>query len=107
MVGFTVSPEIANLIDGADRSKDAVRFTLDGDLSQMSRQEQFLKSRGFTVGRNNVYPGLYTEEDFERALRVIWQFKIAGWWHYQTQYLKYQICTENDFTTALDIECAK
>ena len=63
-------------------STDSVRFLLDGDLNQMIIQRNFLLSHGFEVLQNNVCPSL-NKEDLKRALTIIWQQNVEGWWHYQ------------------------
>ncbi len=67
----------------------------------MSAQEEFLRQRGFHVERSDVYPVLYDEEEYRRALTAIWNFKIDGWWHYKTKYIQYEICTGENFDQAL------
>lgn len=83
---------------------DGAKFTLDGDLSQMANQETFLRNAGFRVGRIDVYPGLYTEEDHKAALKMIWDNRVDGWWHYDKDYLKYGICTKEQFDTRLGVK---
>lgn len=81
-------------------STDSSRFLLDGDLNQMSIQRNFLLSRGFEVLQNNVYPSL-SKEDLKRALTLIWQQNVAGWWHYQKKYEELEICTAEEFKNKL------
>jgi hypothetical protein len=105
VAGSTVGSGILSLIVSAAQGRsDGVKFLLDGDLSQMSTQEEFLKARGFNVGRSNVYPGLFTEDDFKRALAAIWESRVSGWWHYQAKYVEYGICTSEEFQAALKVE---
>lgn len=93
----TATMGVMSLIAGAKANNDTVKFTLDGDLHQMFQQENFLQERGFKTGRLNVYVGLYTEEDYKKALAAIWEFKCPGWWHYREQYVKYGICPASEF----------
>ena len=103
---FSMSSGVASLISSAIQGRsDSVRFLLSGSLSQMSAQEQFLLGAGFTVGRSDVYPCFHTEDEFKRALEAIWKNRVAGWWHYDGRYVKYGICTLDEFRTALDVEC--
>lgn len=105
---FSMSPGVASLIGSAVQGRsDGIQFLLSGDLSQMSAQERFLQGIGFTVGRNDVYPGFHTEQEFRLALEAIWQNRVAGWWHYEGKYVGYNICTSEEFRTALDVQCAK
>lgn len=91
-----------DLINSAikDDGNEKFSFYLDGDLSQMSSQRRFLSERGIVIQQNNVYPCL-RECDVEKAMRLIWEQRCDGWWHYKPQYLKYGICTEEDFTNRL------
>ncbi len=93
--------------DGRRGRDEGFRFLFDGDLHQMAVQGDFLRSRGFAVGSVNVYPAVRTEEEFKSALLAIWQAKVEGWWQHQQKYSEYGICTPDEFTAALDRECAK
>ena len=33
---------------------------------------------------------------FKNALTAIWTYKPEGWWHYDDEYVKYNICTKED-----------
>lgn len=72
-------------------------FLLNGDINQMSIQKQFLQSHGFDVKHNNVYPTL-RKSDVKRALELIFEKRVAGWWHYDIYYTGYGICNSNEFT---------
>ncbi len=58
-------------------------FTLNGDLSQMATQKVFLVKNGFDVGQLDVYPALKTEEEYLRAIKLIFEHRIEGWWNYK------------------------
>jgi hypothetical protein len=75
-------------------------FFLQGDLCQMATQRLFLSKRGFDLKQNNVYPCL-KQCDVERALTTIWIYKPDGWWHYSDEYVKYNICTKEEFMNTL------
>ena len=93
---------VASLLRFAARGDaDEVKFLLDGDLGQMSTQKSYLKSKGLPVGQSGVYPGFRTEEDFKKALRLIWENRVEGWWGYKTSYVMYGICTSEEFYKAL------
>jgi hypothetical protein len=81
-------------------------FYLSGDLSQMSSQKVFLCNQGFDVSQSDVYPVL-KEEDVPRALKLIYQNRVEGWWHYKERYVKLSICTAEEFDTALEIQCSR
>ena len=74
-------------------------FFLDGDLCQMSTQKKFLLSHGFDIKQNDVYPCL-KPTDRKKALKLIWEQKCEGWWHYQKDYAELEICTEEEFKNA-------
>ena len=104
---FEVDPGVLGLMSSAVAGATAqgYTFTLEGDLCQMSTQKQFLQGRGFDVGQDDVYPCL-KPEDKERALKMIWEGRVEGWWHYLKQYEKFNICTEEEFRVALKTEIA-
>lgn len=71
-----------------------------GDLSQMGAQATFLKIRGFDIRHEDVYR-IVSGEDVKKALAAIWIAKIEGWWHYEELYIKYDICTAEEFKAGL------
>jgi hypothetical protein len=94
--------EVCGLIkSSADKRDDGVKYTLEGNLCQMATQERYLRNRGFRVGRMDCYPGLYTEEDHQAALKAIWTNRVDGWWHYEDEYVHYGICTSEEFGARL------
>ena len=92
-----------NLLRAAiDKEKNQeYSFFLDGDLNQMSVQRSFLNKHGIETKQNNVYPCL-KEEDVSKSLKLIWEFEVDGWWHYKKEYVKYNICTEEEFINRLN-----
>lgn len=91
--------DLLNLAINNERN-EKFSFYLDGDLSQMSSQRRFLNERGIVTQQNNVYPCL-RESDVEKAMKMIWEQRCDGWWHYKKQYVEYNICTEEDFNNRL------
>lgn len=91
-----------DLIDSAINNERSEKFTffLDGDLCQMASQRNFLNSRGIETRQNNVYPCLRWD-DVEKALSLIWRNNVEGWWHYKELYVKYNICSEEEFREKL------
>jgi len=77
-----------------DKNKD-YSFYLHGDLCQMSSQRSFLNSHGIVTKQNNVYPCV-KECDIQKALTLIWEHRVEGWWHYRDKYVDYGIWTEED-----------
>ena len=100
---------VSSLLNSAitGREDAGFLFLLNGDLNQMGIQDRFLRSRGFTIGRRDVYPALRTKEEFNTAIKAIWESRIAGWWHYRKKLVENGVCTEEQFKQALDFECAK
>jgi hypothetical protein len=76
-------------------------FFLNGDLCQMSAQRNFLSARGIQTKQNNVYPCL-KQKDVPGALKIIWENNVEGWWHYEQEYVKHNICTPEDFQAKLN-----
>jgi hypothetical protein len=75
--------------------------SLNGDLNQMSIQADVLRAQGFTITFNDVYPIVQTEDDFKRALKLLWDRQVAGWWHYRERMIEYGICTNETWTNKL------
>jgi hypothetical protein len=73
---------------------------LSGDLNQMATQRIFLKRRGLNLNQVDVYP-VVNKDDVIQALTMIWVDSIEGWWHYKDEYIKYDICTEDQFKAKL------
>jgi hypothetical protein len=80
-----------------DERNEEYSFFLSGDLSQMSNQRTFLSNRGFSLKQNNVYPCL-RKCDVEKAMKLIWEQKADGWWHYCDKYVELNICTKEDIS---------
>ena len=49
----------------------------------MAEQARFLREKGFVVGQVYCYPTLATKEEFDRAVQMIFDYCIEGWWHYE------------------------
>jgi hypothetical protein len=94
---------VLSLLNPADQEQNAgIMFLLLGDLAQLYGQKMFLLMRGFPVEQKGVYPGFASEDDFKRALTLIWETKFIGWWHYDREYVSYGICTKEEFDAALE-----
>jgi hypothetical protein len=78
-------------------------FHLNGDLKQMATQMVVLKERGIKVEVDGGIP-FVEEKDYHRALLIIWVNAIHGWWNYKDDFLKYAICTEEQFMKRLKKE---
>lgn len=72
-------------------------YSFQGDLCQMAAQRDLLLDYGFKVKMSNVYPTVETEEDFIRAISLIWTTKCEGWWHYRDWYFEHNICTPYEY----------
>ena len=91
-----------DLIESAIKGEKNEEFTffLSGDLSQMSTQRSALNLGGVETKQNNVYPCV-REKDIPKALGIIWNNRVEGWWHYEDLYVKHSICTSEEFKTSL------
>lgn len=91
-----------NLLHSAINNETNEEFTffLDGDLSQMSSQKSVLNRNGIITKQNNVYPCL-KEKDIPKAMEIIWNSRVEGWWHYKELYVKHNICTAKEFDERL------
>lgn len=108
MPEITMSAGVFGLLAGANSSRsEGYRFYMDGDLHQMSVQEEFLRRHDFDVGRNNVYPCLRTQEDFDKAIKMIYDGEVEGWWHYDRRLIEINHCTQEQFSAKLDAYCAR
>jgi hypothetical protein len=107
-MSFTIDEGVFGLLQDAvkdprgERDKEHT-FTLRGDLCSMSAQKELLRRRGFDVGQSNVYPCL-KEKDVDAALKVIWEMRCKGWWHYRKEMVKFNICSEEAWVEALNQE---
>ena len=68
----------------------------DGDLNQMGLQKRSLKDAGFEITQEDVFP-VVKKDDIEKALLHLYLNKIEGWWNYEDRYIKYGICTKEEF----------
>jgi hypothetical protein len=102
-----ISPGVMDLLGSAGRSNHKIRYLLNGDLCQMSAQDRFLRNCGMEVGRSDVYPGFATQEEYDKAITKIWEFRVDGWWHYETHLVELKLCTHEEFLVALDVQCAQ
>ena len=94
--GIRSTSGVLSLMQGAGKNKDEINFLLNGDLNQMSIQEAFLRGKGFKLGWSDVYPGFYTQEEYKRGLKEIWDNKCEGWWNYREVCIKYGISSTED-----------
>lgn len=75
---------------------DMKRFYISGDLNQMAIQKRVLSQHGIQTVQSDVYPTV-SMEDLPKALQIIWKNKVEGWWHYKDEYIKYSICSAEEF----------
>jgi len=76
-------------------------YYFEGDLSQMGAQRRLLSNYGFNVKMSDVYPTVETEEEFIKAISLIWEMRCEGWWHYDEYYFKHNVCTPYEFWSNL------
>lgn len=97
---------VMGLMMHAVNKSDAKGFaSLQGDLNQMSIQAEALRAHGFTITFSDVYPIVQTEDDFKRALKLLWDREIPGWWHYLERMIEYGICTKEAWQEKLGHYC--
>lgn len=96
---FPVAPGTLTALTGQQDQR--AYYIFSGDLGQMGTMEDFLRRCGLPVVKSGVYPGFVHEADYIEGLRRIWDARIEGWWNSQTALVKYKICTQEEFTDAL------
>lgn len=101
--GFSVEPGVLGRIARAGTKSEGYPHTLSGgDLSQMGKWDRFLRSQGMDVGNRDVYPAFRSIEDYKRALELLWQHRIEGWWNLERELVQSEICTNEEFRAALN-----
>ena len=92
---------VESLAGACARRADAGHILSGGDLSQMAAQKRFLIASGLDVGQRDVYPVLKNPEDFKKALALIFENKIAGWWNLENDIVSQGVCPAAEFGKAL------
>ena len=106
-MGFSFAPGALAALGHAGQHDPGYTFTISGGgLGHMSSQYAFLRDHGFDVGRADVYPALRTQADYDKAVKAIWEFRIAGWNSCHDLFAK-NICTQQELDEALDVEIAR
>lgn len=97
---------VINLLNNAaSKRNDGFMFTLSGgDLHTMSVHATYLQKQGFEIGFVDVYPSLKTIEEKKRALQMIYDSHIEGWWCYKRDLIEMGICTDKEFNARLGKE---
>lgn len=106
---FSIESDVVNLLCSAASNEKAAsefNFYCSGDLCQMSAQESALRSSGIEVQHSNVYP-VIKESDVSKALKIFWDFKVEGWWHYKEKFIEHNICTKKEFDDELASHIAR
>jgi len=75
---------------------------LKGDQYQIAEQVKFLKGVGIGVTCASGCYVLAREKEARRALSLIWEMEIPGFWHYREELLQLRICREEEFQAAVD-----
>lgn len=78
-----------------------MKYSLQGDLCQMLAQKKAMDLYGVPYIMQDVYPTIEGDNDYKRALIIIWDDRIEGWWHYKEEYVRFGICSEEEFNTRL------
>lgn len=71
-------------------------LTIRGDLLQFWAQENKLSRMGISCKRSDVYRIIPADKVIE-ALTIIWVNQVEGWWHYKEEFIKYDICSAEDW----------
>ena len=50
----------------------------------------------------SVYPALQSQEDYDAAIKLIWETRCKGWQKYRDNLLENEVCTADEFDAALD-----
>lgn len=78
-----------------------MELLIQGDLNQMITQQKFLSAFSITMRQHDIY--FYVKEsDVKKALQLIYDNKVEGWWHYQEDYEKFNIATNEEFQNRLE-----
>lgn len=72
------------------------KYLLKGDLNQMAIQKRFLIDHGFRLSQFDVYLAIEPEE-VKKVLTLFWKYCVEGWWCYDTDLIKYKICTTEEY----------
>jgi hypothetical protein len=83
---------------------------LNGDLNQIGIQKRYLETEcvGFDLVQDSGFvPGLASQSEYERAINCFWNDKVHGWWNYKDDLIKYLVCDEDEFKTALKKSCER
>lgn len=102
-MSFEMTKGVEDLVSSAIKKEDAgeeYSFSLEGDLQQMSSQKVVLISKGFDIKQRDVYPSLRIC-DKKPALKVIWESKVSGWFHYMKDMVELGVCTEDEWKEAI------
>lgn len=74
-----------------------MEYYFKGDLCQMASQASLLRNYGFCIIMSNVYPTVKTEEEYIKAINLIYTMKCEGWWHYKDRLIENGICTKYEY----------
>lgn len=91
---------VVSLLGQAHAKDPKLTHFLRGDLLGMSGQANYLNRNGIKTGVNGGIPGVYSVEDFKRALELFWQNKFSSWWNYRSDFIEHKVCTEDEYVSA-------
>ena len=78
---------------------------LKGSFPEMEEQKNFLVEQRFKVKMTKIglfhHPALGTEQEYNEAIKLIWEYKVSGWFHYKLDLVKTGICTSEEFSQSL------
>lgn len=73
-------------------------YTFRGNTEELLEQQIILEMTGINVVMTTEYLVVNKEDEYKRALSVIWNEQVGGWRRYKDQFVKYGICTKNQFS---------
>jgi len=79
------------------------RYTLSGTIAKMNVQRAYLAENGFEFEDMGPYPALRTLDEFHRAVLMIWEKKLPGWYCYHDTLHAIGVSHE-DFAVAMALE---
>ena len=82
-----------------------MRFSMQGDLNQMGIQRSVLSKCGVPVNTSEGIPYMFeSEEVFVKAMQIMWDNSVEGWWNYREYLINANICTKQGYKDKLNGE---
>ena len=75
-------------------------LTTKGDLNQQAIQRKLLRTESISYEEVDVYCSV-ASEDVERFITTMYIRRIEGWWLYNEELIKYNVCTVDQYRDSL------